>query len=799
MTKPLPHDSLRAKIDPESLGFATTDDITPLAKPLGQERAVSAITFGLEIGSHGYNLFVLGHPGAGKFSTVKMVVEDKAATGDVPDDWCYVFNFADAEKPVAIDLPPGKGEVFRDGVAALVKSLLTEIPKVYSDENYNREKADFFSHGQEKRNEVFDELGRQANLHGFLLQRNPDGLTLSFARDGVPIEPDEFGRLSPEEQDKVKESREVLHEKMREAINTVKSIDQAVIAAVEELDKKLGLALIDHLLEPLRAEWAGRAKIMEYLDAIRADVMANLDKFRAGERETPKLPFPLPFPTDDGPEETVKRYRVNLLVSGKGAKAAPVVFESNPSYHNLIGRIEHRAQLGAFFTDYTMIKAGAFHRANGGYLVLNAREVLLNPFAYEALKRVLKDQEIRMEEVGEQYRMIATVTLKPEPIPARLKVILLGTPWLYYLLQMYDEDFLKLFKVKGEFADEMALSGENLMSYAYLISSQCSREGLLPFDAAGVAAVMEHGMRLAENQKKLSTRFLEITDLVREAHHWAKRDEAQGVDHAHVEKALKHAVYRNDYLEELIGEMIEDGTILIDVEGSVVGQVNGLSVFELGDYSFGKPSRVTARVHMGKEGVTNIERESEMGGPIHNKGVMILQGFFGARYALKTPLSLAATLCFEQSYGGVEGDSASSAELFALISAVANVPLRQDVAVTGSVNQMGRIQAIGGVNQKIEGFYRTCKKKGLTGTQGVIIPASNARNLMLDSDVVDAVKEGRFAIYPISTVDEGIALLTGQEPGEADQYGDFPKGSVNGKVVARLMRITEQWKKLHED
>ncbi len=797
MSSGLNAEQLRTTIDPDTFGFETTDELPKLAKPLGQERALSAIKFGLDIKCHGYNLFVLGEPGAGKRSTVTAVLEEKAAGAAAPDDWMYLYNFADEERPMAVRLPAGEGEKFKAAIEKLVAAVIADVPKAFGEESYARDKAELLREGQERRNAAFEELEKLAKSHSFLLQRTPEGITMLYAHGDEPLDPDEFPNLPEEEQERIKDSREVLQNSLHDTIIEVRRIDRDTREKVEALDHRVGLAAVGHEIEEVRSVYSGHESITGFLEAMKADILANLEKFRASEEDKPKLPFPIPF--DTGVDEVVKRYTVNLLVNNKDSSAAPVVFESNPSYHNLIGRIEHRAQYGAFLTDYTMIKAGAFHRANGGYLVLDAREVMLSPFAYEALKRVLKDQEIRMEEVGEQFRMIATVTLKPEPIPTDIKVVLLGTPWLYHLLQMYDEDFLKLFKVKGEFASETALTDESRMSYAYLIANQCSNEGLLPFGRDAVARVVEHGLRLSGHQGRLSTRFLEITDLAREANHWAGADSAASVSAEHVERALDHAVYRSDYIEEKLAEMIEDGSILIDTTGSEVGQINGLSVYDLGDYSFGKPSRVTARVFMGKEGLTNIERESDLGGPIHNKGVLILQGFFGARYAQRIPVSFAATICFEQSYGGVEGDSASSAELFALISAITEVPLRQDIAVTGSVNQLGAIQAIGGVNLKIEGFFKTCKARGLTGTQGVIIPASNVQNLMLDKEVVQAVKEGVFHVYPIAHVDEGIEILTGIEAGKADKYNNYPRGSVNSKVIHRLDRIADQWRKLHED
>ncbi|GAB4266115.1 MAG: ATP-binding protein [Deferrisomatales bacterium] len=794
MPTPLAPDRLRRRIDPEAFAFETTREIPPLRRPLDQARVLHALEFGLGMESHGYNIFLLGPPGAGKRSTAVTVLEEAARKRPPPGDWVYVYRFDDEERPMALSLPAGMGGELRQDMEGLVRSLLSEIPKALAGDAYEKEKAAALKDAQDRKTRAFKELETVANAHGFLVQRSAEGLALVYTHEGSPVSQEDFEKLPEEEQAAVREAREVLQKKMRETIDAIKAIDREAKEAIQALEKRVALASVGHEIEALVQKYAGLPRVVEYLRAVEKDVVDHLDEFRAGTGEGPTLPFPFRMPS---PEARTRRYQVNVLVDNKGLGSAPVVYESNPTYHNLIGRIEHHVQMGAFVTDFTLIKAGAFHRANGGYLVLEARDVLLNPFAYDALKRVLKDGEIRIEEIGEQFRLISTATLRPEPIPARVKVLLLGTPFLYYLLQRYDEDFGKLFKVKGEFSHDMELTDDNRMSYAFLIANHCAEEGLLPFHREAVARVVEHGLRAAEHQNRLATHFLEITDLVREAHHWARAEGAEVVGAAHVKKAVDEKIFRSNYLEEIIGRMIDEGTLLIDTEGTAVGQVNGLSVYDLGDYAFGKPSRVTAKVFLGKEGVVNIEREAELGGRVHNKGVLILQGYFGARYARRFPISFAATLCFEQSYGGVEGDSASSAELFALISALGEIPLRQDLAVTGSVNQQGQIQAVGGINLKIEGFYKTCKAKGLTGRQGVIIPRANVQNLMLEDEVVDAVDAGRFHIYPIDTVDEGLELLAGMPPGEEDLYGTYPEGTVNGKVMRKLERLAALWKRLH--
>ncbi len=794
MPRPLSPEQLRHRVDPAQFPFETTADLEPERRPLGQERALRALDFGIEVDSEGYNIFVLGTSGAGKRTTVLSVLEEAARRRPVPDDWVYLFNFDDEERPLAVPLPPGTGEALRQDMEALVRSLLTEIPKAFSGDGYEKEKAAAVKEAQEEKARAFRELEGIANTHGFLVQRSAEGLALIYTHEGSPVSQEDFEKLPEEEQEKVREARELLQAKLRDTIEAVREIDRRVKEALKTLERRVALAAVGHEIESLAEKYRSHPAVVDYLKAVEKDVVENLDEFRSAATETPALPFPFRPPT---PEQRTRRYQVNVLVNNKGLEAAPVVHESNPTYHNLIGRIEHHVQLGAFVTDFTLVKAGAFHRANGGYLLLDARDVLLNPFAYDALKRVLKDRRIRMEEIGEQFRLISTASLKPEPIPARVKVVLLGTPWLYYLLRHYDEDFAQLFKVKGEFAEDMALTDESRMAYAFLVAHHCAEEGLLPFHRDAVARVVEQGLRAAEHQGRVSTHRQEIVDLVREAHHWARAQRAEQVRAEHVARAAAEKIYRDSYLEEIIGRMIDEGTIHIDADGDAVGQVNGLSVYDLGDYAFGKPSRVTAKVFLGKEGVVNIERESDLGGRIHNKGVLILQGYFGSRYARRFPIAFAATLCFEQSYGGVEGDSASSAELFALISALGELPLRQDLAVTGSVDQRGNIQAVGGINLKIEGFYKTCRAKGLTGKQGVVIPQANVRHLMLEDEVVEAVAAGRFHIHPVATVDEAMALLADLPAGEEDAYGAYPEGSVNGKVMRRLERLAELWRRLH--
>lgn len=796
MVNSLSSEELRKRIDEDSFEFETTADLPSLNRPLNQERALRSMEFGLGMESSGYNVFVVGNSGIGKKSTTISVLEEAAKSRPIPGDWVCACNFEDESRPAALCLASGQGDALKTDMEDLVQSLLTEIPKAFSGEVYEKEKSDILKNAQEEKSVHFDALEKLANSRGFLVQRGVDGLALVYTIEGGPASHDEVEKLPKKEKEKLASSRGVLQDELRRTFKAVKEIDRKAVDCVKELEKKIATSAIGNEISTLLDKYGENEQAVEYLKAVEFDIMQNLDKFRSESDGQGALPFPFRLPSG---EEWTRRYGINVLVNNKALSSAPVVYESNPTYQNLTGRIEHRVHYGAFTTDFTLVKAGAMHRANGGYLLLDARDLLQNPFAYDALKRVLKDGEIRIEEIGEKLGLISTTTLKPEPIPARFKAVLLGTPQLYYMLQDYDEDFKKFFKVKGEFSDDMALGKENLLSYALLISHHCDAENLLPFHRDAAAAIAEHGLRAAEHKSRLSAHFLEIADLVREAHYWARVEKAEHVRAAHVQKALAEKNYRNNYLEEVIGRMIDEGSIVIETEGAKIGQVNGLSIYDMGDCAFGKPSRLTARVFLGKEGVVNIERESDLGGQLHNKGVLIIQGFFGSKYAKQIPLSFAATLCFEQSYGHVEGDSASSTELFALLSALGEIPIRQDLAVTGSVDQGGTIQAVGGINLKIEGFFKTCKSKGFTGTQGVIIPRANVINLMLDQEVVEAVERKEFHIYAISTVDEGMELLTGMEAGVEDHFGNYPKGSINAKIMRRLERILEQWKKLHDE
>jgi lon-related putative ATP-dependent protease len=782
---------LREYCDPNIFHFETTEEVPPLVGTIGQERGVKAIEFALSIKTPGFNLYVAGLPGTGKNSTIRSYVQKFAETERVPSDWCYVYNFADPVRPIAISLPPGMGRVFAKDMDELIESCKVEIPRAFESEEYERRRSKILSKFQEEREVAFTEIQKDAKEKGFAVQLTTAGIvTIPLVR-GKPISPEEFAELPEKAKSELQSKSEVLQSEIRDALKRIRNLEKEARNKVDELDKEIALFAIGHLLEDLKEKYKEYPKVVKHLDAVEQDIIEHLEDFKPTEQKSeisvPGLEFLQKPPI-------FNRYKVNVLVNNSQLKGAPMVVEPNPTYYNLFGKLEYKAEFGAMVTDFSMIKPGAIHRANGGYLILQALDLLLNPFSWEALKRTIRSREARIENIGEQYRAVPAATLRPEPIPVNLKVILIGNPFIYHLLYYLDEDFKRLFKVKADFDTQMERNKEHIDRYAAFISARCRGLGLRHFDKTAVAKVVEYGSWLAGDKKKLSTRFMEIADLISEASFWAAQNGNKHVTAKDVQNAIEAKTFRSNMIEEKIQELIKESVILIDTEGAIEGQINGLSVIDLGDYAFAKPSKITARVGLGKAGVINIEREAKMSGRIHNKGVMILAGYLNGKYAHDKPLTLSASLTFEQLYEEVEGDSASSAELYALLSCLAGVPLRQDLAVTGSVNQHGEIQPIGGVNWKIEGFFDICKARGLTGTQGVIIPRQNIKNLMLKEEVVKAVEEKKFHIYAISTIDEGIELLTGKEAGKRRPDGTYPEGTINYLVDKRLKELAEALK-----
>jgi len=783
---------LRPGCDPDSLGIETTADLPDLEGILGQDRAVDALTFGMEMRSEGYNLFALGPSGVGKLSLIRQYAEEQAARESEPSEWCYVNNFTDYRKPRALELPAGRGMELAGDMDNLIEELGSAIPAVFESEEY-RTRAESIEEGlSEHHQKAMRDLQEKAQARNIALIRTPVGLTLAPIRNGETLGPEEFQKLPEEEQKRIQEDIAELQEEMRRTFREAPAWQKESRSKLNELNREMAASVVSQALGPVREEFTELDNVLEYLNHVEEDIINNFHQFLPQQKQQAQFfGAMLSRETDEMP--WTNRYRVNVLTSRKPNHGAPVVYEDHPTYNNLLGRIEHRAQQGALITDFTMIRAGTLLRANGGYLLVDAIKVLTQPFTWEALKRVLKSGRLLMEPLGESLGLISTASLEPESIPLQVKVVLMGEPMIYYLLSALDTEFADLFKVQVDFDDRMDRDADSQRRYAHLVATLARRHGLPELNRDAVARVIDYSARLADDNEKLSTHMRAVTDLLHESAYWAGRNGGGDVvSAADVQQAIDSKIHRSDRIRERIQEEIRRGTILIDTDGEHIGQINGLSVLSLGGFSFGRPSRITARTRIGKGQVVDIEREVEMGGPIHSKGVLILSHFLGARYALHQPLSLSASLVFEQSYGGVDGDSASSAELYALLSDLADAPICQSLAVTGSVNQHGEVQAIGGVNDKIEGFFDCCRARGLTGDQGVLIPRSNVKHLMLRQDVVDAVSTGRFSIHAVETIDQGIELLTGVSAGARDDKGLFPEGSINGRVEAKLVDYSER-------
>ena len=792
-------DQLRRACAPADLPFQSTDDLEQLNEIIGQERATRAIEFGLDIHSYGYNIYALGPSGAGKTTTIAKYLERRAAERPVPNDWGYVNNFARPDEPLALRLPPGGGRQLRDRFDALLTGLEEQLSTAFESENYEQHRKEMVQELEQRRQQVLADMETFAHERGFAIVQMPMGLLFAPLIDGKAATPEQFEQLPVEQQKAYQAQEPELRTEMERSLRELKALSDEATSRLQNLDREIAAITIGPGFDELQADYAAWDEVVEYLTTVREHISQNVEQYKSGaggQEETPDPAALLLGP----PESLFEHYRINVVVDHDGETGAPVVVETNPTYYNLIGRIEQEAQFGALVTDYSLIKGGSLLRANGGYLVVDARALLRQPLAYEALKRSLRHQQVKIEELGAQLSMIATTSLSLEPIPLEVKVILIGDPYTYYLLYAYDDEFQKLFKVRADFASQMDWTVDNMVKVARFIRTRCAEEDLPPFDPSGVAKVIEYSGRLVEDQRKLTTRFAHVTDIVRESAYWARAAaksqpiEPLFVSGQDVQRAIDERRYRSGLVEERVREAIVNGTVLIDVAGGKVGQVNGLAVLMLGDTMFGKPSRITAKTFLGQSGVVNIEREAKLSGKVHDKGMLIISGYLGGKYAQDKPLSLSATLAFEQSYDGIDGDSASSTEVYALLSSLARLPIQQGIAVTGSVNQHGEIQAIGGATAKIEGFFDVCQEKGLTGQQGVILPAANVATLMLREDLVDAVAAGQFHIYPVATIDEGIAILTGLPAGERGPDGRFPEGTVNRRVDDALRDLAVRFR-----
>ena len=768
-----------------SLDFETTDELKELKEIAGQDRALEALRFGVGIRHEGYNIFVMGPSGMGKSSTTQEYLEQQAADKNPPDDWCYVNNFENVQKPKLLRLPAGKGKNFRKDIHELVDDLLSVMPSTFDSDQYRIRNEEIKSDVEERREQALKEMSKEAELHALHLVRTAQGFSFHPIKKGEALTPEEYLNLPDEEKEKIQEIVALLQEKLEHIIRQYHQWKRESKQKIRELNREVAMSAVGTLIDDLKRKYQELQVVCDYLDVLKQDIIDHTSDFlkvdaTAAREEGAALNM-----------ETFGPYEINLLVDNSKQKGLPVIYEDNPTLEKLVGRVEHISQMGTLITDFRLIKPGALHNANGGFLILDIVKLLTQPFAWEGLKRALTNHEIRIQSVGQMLSIISTVSLEPEPIPLDIKVVLLGDRLLFYLLLEYDPEFPELFKVASDFEDSMVHSDENQAIYAQLIATIVRRKKLLPFSREAVARIIEYSARLANDAEKLSNHLLSITNIMCEADHWSGNSECQVVEREHVQQAIDAQIRRADRLRERIYEEIQRGTILIDTDGEKVGQVNGLSVADLGNFSFGQPSRITATARLGQGEVVDIEREVKLGGAIHSKGVLIVSSFLGERYAKNQPLSLSASLVFEQSYGGVEGDSASVGELCALLSVLADAPIHQWMAVTGSVNQHGQVQAIGGVNEKIEGFFDICMLKGLTGKQGVVIPESNVKHLMLRADVVAAAKAGKFHIYPVNKVDEAIELLTDVTAGELNEDGLYPEGSINSRVQLRLQELAK--------
>ena len=783
----LDYTKLKNVCSPSDFNFQSTAELTPLEEIIGQERAVKAFEFGLAVKMKGYNIYMCGPSGTGKTTYALSSTQKLAATEPVPMDWCYVYNFENPMKPMAISFEAGIGKRFVDDMAELVAQFRKELSKAFRSEDYEKEKL-MIAHGfEEQQDEMFDEMSVLADEYDFILKSMESGIYFIPIVNGEPVENENYDVLSEEEKEAIDKNNLLLREKTAPFMRKIYEFRKECDKQIDELNHKIANVAIGHYIEEVKETYKTNERVISYINNVQKDVLEHLEYFMEEEEpEEDVLSSLMPLFGKKQEEDVTQRYRVNLIVDNSQTQGAPVVVNFNPTYNNLMGEIEYDSEFGNLTTDFMKIKSGLFHQANGGYLIVQAHDILSAPHAWEALRSVIKTKEINIDTIRELQGSTATPVLKPEPIPIQFKVIMIGSEYFYNVLSEYDEEFDKFFKIRADFDYEMPRTDENILKITQFIKGFVEREKTLEFDVSAICAIIEYSSRSASRQDKLSTRFNYLAEILVESYTWAKLENATIITAKHVQEAIYEKEQRMKLYEEKLDEMLDEEVVMIDTQGSEIGQINGLAVLDMGSYAFGTPSRITATTYVGKSGIVNIEKEAHMSGHTHDKGVQIITGFLGQTYAQKFPMSLSCRVCFEQNYNGIDGDSASSTELYCIISSLSELPIRQNLAVTGSVNQKGEIQAIGGVTQKIEGFFKLCKKRGLTGNQGVIIPLSNVKELVLNDEVIDAVKSGVFHIYPIKHIDEGIELLMGYPAGEKDEEGKFPADSVHGKVYAKL-------------
>ena len=786
----LSYKQLKMTCDPKAFNFETTDELESISTGIGQERGLKALEFGLSVDINGYNVYVEGPYGVGKTSYVKTLLKTISKKRKVPNDWCYLYNFDNPNEPVAVSLPAGQGKEFRDTMKSFIDDIKVDIKNTFNNEDFEKEKNLIKQEFEVKRNLLLEALNKKSAEYGFTVKSSQTGIYMMPILNGKTIAEEEFNNLADDVKKDFESKSVIVQQHIMEAIGEIKSIERESDKRIQEWQSNVALLTINAHINLIKSKYKRNKKINHFLDSVKKDILKNINSFTTDEKQ---IEGKLQGPQAAHPEvfKPWLNYRVNLFIDNSNIEGAPVVADTNYSYHNIFGKLEYENYYGTLKTDYTMLKPGLLHIANGGYLVFQANDLLTNTLCYDALKKVLRSKSLGIENAADPRSSMVMVSLKPEPIPLDLKVVLIGDENLYQTLLAIDPDFRKLFKIKVEFADEAPMSKDNMIKLARFVKGYCEHEDLPALDSGAMAKVVEYASKLADSQDKLSTRFTDLSLIIGEAATWAKLAKSKLITAEFIEKALTQKIDRVRKYDEKYMEMINDHTLLIDTDGFEVGQINGLTIMNVGDYTFGKPVKITANTYTGKNGIINIEREVELSGSSHSKGILILSGYLGEMFAQDMPLSLTASICFEQLYSGVDGDSASSTELYALLSSLSNIPINQAFAVTGSVNQKGNIQPIGGVNDKIEGFFQVCKMRGLDGSHSVIIPKQNIKNLNLSDEVIQAVKEGKFHIYAISTIEEGIELLTGVPAGSKDENGKFPAGTVNYLVYQKLKKYAE--------
>ena len=781
----LNYKSLKKVCDPNKLPFETTEELEGISTGIGQDRGIKALEFGLNVDVKGYNLYLEGPSGVGKTMYTKKYLDTISKKKKVPSDWCYVYNFENPNEPIAISLQPGQGKLFKELMDQFIKDIKNDINNTFSNEDFEKEKNLIKQEFEQKRSNLLEKLNKESAKYGFEVKTAQNGIYMMPVVDGKTLQEEEFEQLDEEIKKEYEDKSNIVQEQIISAISQIKTIEKESDKRIEEWQSNIALMTVNARINIVKSNFKRNKKISKFLDDIKKDILKNVPAFME-QKQTANQPG-TPMQVMQQPKPWLN-YRVNLFIDNSTLEGAPVIMDSNYSYHNIFGKLEYENYYGSLKTDHTMLKAGLLQKANGGYIIFQAKDLLANQLCYEALKKALRIKETSIENTADQRSSMVMVSLKPEPIPLDIKVILIGNANIYHSLLAMDSDFRKLFKAKVEFEDDAPRTEENVIKLARFIHGFCEQEGLAHLDKYAVAKIIEYASRLADNQNKLSTRFNDLSQIIGEACTWAKMSKSKVVKEEHVVKALEERIERIKKYDAKYTEMIKENTLLISTNGAKVGQINGLTVMTIGDYTFGKPAKITVNTYVGKRGIVDIEREVELSGSSHSKGVLILNGYIGELFAQDIPLSLTASICFEQLYNGVDGDSASSTELYALLSSLSDLPINQSIAVTGSVNQKGEIQPIGGVNAKIEGFYHICKMRGLDGSHGVMIPVQNVMNLNLSDEVVEAVKNKKFHIYTVSTIEEGIEILTGVPAGKKDKNGNFPAGTVNYLVYEKLKK-----------